>query len=341
MAETLADIGEFGLIARIANEAHTSPEMALALQDDAALWQQGNSWLIATTDALVEDVDFRLCTFGWEDIGWKALAVNLSDIAAMGGTARCALVTLCLPAGIQVAAVTAFYRGMSLLAEETQTPIVGGDLSSSAQVMANVTVIGEVEDRDRVLRRSTARPGDLLAVTGTLGSAGAGFALLEQGTFAKAAPEARFIAAQRRPEPRLRGGRALIEAGVRCGMDISDGLVADLQKLCNASGVAGEVLLHSVPTDPAIREVLGDSYRTKAVTSGEDFELLFAAPRETMRRARKYLQDRAQLQSTVIGAIVPGRSGSVTVRDEQGRAVPVTKQGFDHFGVGENTRAGE
>ena len=164
MAETLEDIGELGLIGRIAEKVFTSPDMALGFQDDAALWRQGEGWIIATTDALVEDVDFRLRTFSWEDIGWKALAVNLSDIAAMGGVPRGALVTLCLPTGCKTADVSAFYRGMSLLAEEAETPIVGGDLSSSAQVTINVAVIGEVESRERTLRRSTAQVGDQVAV---------------------------------------------------------------------------------------------------------------------------------------------------------------------------------
>ena len=333
MALTLGDIGEFGLIDRIAKKAFTSLDMALGFQDDAALWQQGDGWLIATTDALVEDVDFRLRTYSWEDIGWKALAASLSDIAAMGGIPRGAFVTLCLPANCKVADVTAFYEGMAPLAEESRTPILGGDLSSSEQVVVNVAVIGEVESRERVLQRTTARVGDQIAVTGFLGSAAAGLALLEGGDSGRNGHTARFISAQRRPIPRLCEGRALVESGVRCGMDISDGLVADLQKLCAASGVTAEIMLENIPTDPDLPSVLGEGYRTRAICGGEDFELLFAAPPDTMQRTQDHLSAKTLEQATVIGTIVAGQSGVVTVRDERGNVVPINRQGFDHFGA--------
>jgi thiamine-monophosphate kinase len=333
MVETLEDIGEFGLISRIAEIVYTSSDLALDFSDDAALWHQGSGWLIATTDAVVEDIDFRLNTFSWEDIGWKALAVNLSDIAAMGGTPRGAFVTLCLPAGCETAAVSAFYRGMSLLAEEAETPILGGDLSSSAQVMVNVTVIGEVESPERVLKRNAAQVGDQVAVTGVLGSAAAGLALLERGDSGDTPHAARFVAAQRRPTPRLREGRALVDIGVRCGMDVSDGLAADLKKLCLASGVAAEVMLSSIPTDSNLQMVFGESFREHAIGGGEDFELLFTAPPEVMSRAEACLSSNSPAHCTVIGTIVPGHSGAISMRDEHGRAMPGFHEGFDHFGT--------
>lgn len=331
MNVTLGNIGELGLIDRIAKSAYTLPNIVPGFQDDAAVWQQGDGWLVGTTDALVEDVDFRLRTFSWQDIGWKALAANLSDIAAMGGMPRGALVTLCLPAACNAANVTALYEGMAPLAQETQTPVLGGDLSSSEQIVISIAVIGEVESRERVLRRTTAQAGDLIAVTGVLGNAAAGLALLERGEVTGQDHAARYIAAQRRPVPRLREGQALIEAGVRCGMDISDGLVADLQKLCAASGVKAEVMLESIPTDPDLPLVFGDEFRSHAMGGGEDFELLFVAPPETMQRAQGLLKANGLEQSTVIGTIVAGQSGDITVRDKRGDAVPVSRKGFDHF----------
>ncbi|MCY4436092.1 MAG: thiamine-phosphate kinase [Chloroflexi bacterium] len=333
MALTLGDIGEFGLIDRIAKKAFANQEMALGFQDDAALWHQGTGWLVATTDALVEDVDFRLGTFSWEEIGWKALAASLSDIAAMGGTPVGAFITLCLPAKCEIADVTAFYEGMAPLAKESRTPILGGDLSSSEQVIVNVAVFGEVESRERVLLRTTAQVGDQIAVTGVLGSASAGLMLLERGDSGRNSHAVRFTSAQRRPIPRLREGRALVEAGVRCGMDVSDGLVADLQKLCAASGVAAEIKLEDIPTDPELPLILGRSHRTRAICGGEDFELLFAAPPDTMQRAKDHLNAKTLEQATVIGTIVSGHSGVVTVRDERGIVVPVDRLGFDHFGA--------
>lgn len=341
MTVTLEDIGELGLIDRIAQSAFMSEDMALGLQDDAALWQQGGGWLIATTDALVEDVDFRLRTFSWQDIGWKALAANLSDIAAMGGVPRGALVTLCLPAECDAADVSALYQGMAPLAREAGSPILGGDLSSSKQVVVSVTVIGEVESGERVLRRTSAKVGDWIAVTGTLGNAAAGLALLEGLTIEGTVQSARFLAAQQRPVPRLREGQALLEAGVRCAMDISDGLVADLHKLCTASGVQAEIMLESIPTDPDLPVVLGDSYRSRAIGGGEDFELLFVAPPETMQQAQELLKANDLEQSTVIGTIVSGQTETIAVHDERGDVVPINRMGFDHFGTVESTLAGD
>ena len=211
MTVTLGEIGEFGIIGHIAKEAFTAPDEALGFQDDAAMWQQGDGWLIATTDALVEDVDFRLNTFSWEDIGWKALAVNLSDIAAMGGVPRGAFVTLCLPAEIEAADVLAFYKGMAPLAQEAQAPILGGDLSSSKQVVVSVTVFGEVASQERVLQRATARVGDQIAVTGVLGNSAAGLALLEGGQNENTGHAARFILAQRRPSRGCAKGRRFLK----------------------------------------------------------------------------------------------------------------------------------
>lgn len=341
MTVTLEKIGELGLIERIARSAFTSPDMALGLQDDAALWQQGDCWLIATTDALVEDVDFRLRTFSWEDIGWKALAANLSDVAAMGGTPRGALVTLCLPADCSAADVTALYAGMAPLARESRTPILGGDLSSSDKIVVSITVLGEVESRERVLQRTTAQVGDQIAVTGVLGNSAAGLVLLEEGQTDIEDCAARFISAQRRPVPRLSEGRALLDTGVRCGMDISDGLVADLQKLCFASDVSAEIVLERVPADPELSLVFGDSYRSQAIGGGEDFELLFVAPPQTMQRAQDALKKEALTQATVIGKIVAGPGGDVTVRDERGDVVPISRKGFDHFGAVGSTPAGD
>lgn len=340
MAETLREIGELGLIGRIAESAYTSPSMALGFLDDAALWQQGDGWVIATADALVEDVDFRLRTFSWEDIGWKALAVNLSDIAAMGGVPRGAIVSLCLPETIEAACVSALYDGMSCLASKAQCPVVGGDLSSSGQVMINVTIIGAVKSAERVLRRSSACVGDLIAVTGVLGNATAGLAMLEGGAESREQYGERFIAAQRRPVPRLAEGQALVEAGVRCGMDISDGLAVDLQKLCKASGVSAEVSLSRIPIDPMLHLALGESHRTQAVTGGEDFELLFTAPQKTMHRAQSMLASKGLERCTVIGRIEAGASGDVIVRDERGAAVPMSHKGFDHFGNGDVRNSG-
>jgi len=302
-------------MARIAQWVSPGPAVAVGIGDDA----------------VVENVDFRFAWSSWEDIGWKALAINLSDMAAMGGRPQVALVTLCLPQASAVADVEAFYRGMGALAQQFETAVVGGDISSSSQVMVNVMLVGTVPSPEALLQRPRARNGDLVAVTGTIGSAAAGLALLEAG-WAESHPHLlRFVQAQRRPVPRVREGQALVEAGVRCGMDVSDGLVADLEKLCQASGVSAEVELQKVPLDPSLAEALGDDYAMRAITGGEDFELLFTAPEPVMVRALAALESGKLTRGTVIGRVSLGAPGRVTVRGPRGEVLRVRNSGFDHF----------
>jgi thiamine-monophosphate kinase len=335
MPTTLAEVGEFGLIARIMQWVSPGPTVAVGIGDDAAVWRSDKCWLVGTTDALVEDVDFRFAWSSWEDLGWKALAINLSDMAAMGGRPQVALVTLCLPQGCAVADIEAFYRGMGALARQFETTIVGGDISSSAQVMVNVTLIGSALSPEALLLRSQAQNGDLIAVTGVIGNAAAGLALLEAAPMELPPHLSRFVQAQRRPVPRVREGQTLVEAGVRCGIDVSDGLVADLEKLCQASGVSAELALDQVPVDPGLAEALGNNYRVRAITGGEDFELLFTAPESVMVRALEALQRAKLTCGTVIGRICAGAPGKVTVRGADGEMLGVSNRGFDHFRRGD------
>ncbi len=231
--------------------------------------------VLATTDAMVEGVHFATGTPWWE-LGWKALAVNLSDIAAMGGVPGHALVNLSLPGDTEVEDVAQLYRGMAELANQQKVAIVGGNITSAPVVMIAVTVIGRGL-KEGLLRRSAAVPGDRIAVTSYLGSAAAGLRMLTGGL--KFPPEAAALLkkAHLQPQPRIAEGQVLVKQGVRAAIDISDGLVADLGHVCAASKVGATVRVNAVPVHPLMKEAFGKDALGLALTGGEDYELLFTA----------------------------------------------------------------
>ncbi|OFX30743.1 MAG: thiamine-phosphate kinase, partial [Armatimonadetes bacterium RBG_16_67_12] len=211
--ERVAEIGELGLLARIA--ARVGPADGSVLvdigDDTAALRPRPGTLVLLTTDALVEDVHFRRATSSAADVGWKALAINASDIAAMGGAPRHAVISLMLPGNTEAGWVDGLYDGLLAMAGEAGIQVVGGNLAQAPVIIIDVALLGDVEP-DRLVRRSGARPGDLLAVTGTLGRAAAGLIALTQGMMdavPRQALVARAISAQRRPRPRLAAGRLL------------------------------------------------------------------------------------------------------------------------------------
>lgn len=308
-----------------------APGVRRAIGDDAALLDPTpGTALVATTDLLLEDVHFRRRWAEPADIGWKAMAVNVSDIAAMGGSPRWALVALACPDGTPAEEIEAFYEGALALCDAHGIVIVGGDTSSSpAGWLVNVTVLGEAASP---VLRSTARPGDVVAVTGQLGRSAAGLALLEREaapTGLPAAVLAEVTDAHLRPRPRVAEARWLAAAGgVTAMMDLSDGLATDLGRLVAESAAGATVHTDRVPIAPATRAVstaLGHEALAWATGGGEDYELLVTCERGAFERLHAGLPG-AQL--TAVGEITPGPG--LRWLDAGGRAVAVAA-GFEHF----------
>ena len=277
--------------------------------------------LLATSDLLIENVHFRRRYSTSSDVGWKALAVNVSDIAAMGGEPRWALVALACPRDVRQADVVEFYDGLRELAAREGVAVVGGDTCESpGGWVINITLLGVSASAPKL--RSGARPGDVLAVTGPLGRSAAGLALLEAG-HSDAGDVGR---AHRRPVPRTREGRALgAVAGVAAMMDLSDGLATDLGHMTRESGVGARVSLARLPIDAATRAAaaqLGLDALPWATSGGEDYELLVAV------RPDAYAEAAAATALWAIGEITTG-PGVAFVGDD-GRAVAV-RPGFEHF----------
>lgn len=316
-----------------------APGVVLGPGDDAALVQLGSHLTVLTTDLLVEDVHFRRDTTSPRDLGYKALVVNVSDVAAMGGSPRYAVVGLALPPGTPMSWVVELYGGLREAASEYAVSVVGGDTSRSERVVLSVALAGEVA-QDFAVRRSGARPGDRVVVTGTLGAAAGGLLLSERRREERVAralgtPWAReLLAAHARPVARVGEGQSLAGAGATAMMDLSDGLAKDLDRLCRESGVGAALFLPQVPVAPALgrlREVLPEvDPMVLALSGGEDYELLATLPPEDVERAAKLLEERFGTALTEVGEVRSG-SGLVAVEADGGER-PLQPEGWDHFG---------
>ena len=261
MVEMIADVLEVG-------HPGNSRGVLLDIGDDTAAWKPGSDVELATTDTMVEDVHFRTETTSYRDLGWKALAINLSDIAAMGGVPRYALVSLGLSPDTEGESVVEMYRGMKEIGEEFGCRVIGGDTVGAPCMIINVTLIGDAMGSGEFLRRDGARAGDLIAVTGWLGSSGAGFRVLNGDANVSGDVRGRLEVAHNRPNPRVSEGQALLRAGVRAAMDLSDGLMSDLPKMCAMSGVEARVSIGKLPVSGDVREVFGPEAMTLALTGG-------------------------------------------------------------------------
>ncbi|RLC94318.1 MAG: thiamine-phosphate kinase [Chloroflexi bacterium] len=332
----VSELGEFGLIELLSavvtwNEA--DPDLLVGPGDDAAAWRVEAGTVLATTDTLVQDVHFT--TKGtWHEIGWKALAINLSDIAAMGGTPQYALVSLSCPGETEVDDMVRLYHGMKDVADRFHVAVAGGNVTRAPVVVITLTVMGRAKPQG-VLTRSAAVPGDLLAVTGYLGSSAAGLGMLTRHLRFSAETESFLRRAHLQPWPRVAEGQLLLDAGVRAAIDISDGLMADLDHLCQASGVGALVRADQLPVHPEVSTAFPGEILDLALTGGEDYELLFSGSEEVMGRVRTLLRQPGAKDAcpvTVIGEIT-GKKG-LRVIDADGTPLPVTGKGWNHFKKG-------
>lgn len=255
----------------------------MGIGDDAAVLT-GDPAIVATHDLLVEGVHFRRETTGLSDLGHRALAVNLSDVAAMGAEPVAVLVGLGLPDDGVSASVGDLYDGLEALAARVGATVAGGDISASSVFFIGVTAIGRLPAGRAPVRRSGARAGDVLCVTGTLGGSAAGLAVLDDPTAAQgivATAAGRAFDRHRRPEPRLAEGRLLADGGATAMLDISDGLGIDAMRLARASGVRLDIDVDRIPVDSsttAVAEALGRDPLRLAWAGGEDYELLVTLP---------------------------------------------------------------
>ena len=280
--------------------------------DDAAV-VRGGGYAVVSVDAMVEGVHFRRPQLTPDEIGHRALAGALSDLAAMGSSGAEAYLVLGLPQGIEPGAALAVAEGAQRLASEHGVAIAGGDVTRSRDLTVSFTVVGWAADPGRLVGRDGARPGDLVAVTGSLGGAGAGLALLESPAIADGIDGGiaeRLHRRYARPEPRLREGELLAELGARSMVDISDGLARDAGQIARRSGVRIELSLASLPVTTGVEHVasrLAMDPREFAATAGDDYELCVCMPPSAAERLQAAWPT-AHAELTWIGAVAEGRA---------------------------------
>ena len=334
----VSELGEFGLINLLAKMVEGSQDeqfaswqqLIIGIGDDAAAWRGEASTQLATVDSLIQDVHFSLDIVSWEDLGWRSMAANLSDIAAMGGIPKYALVSLALPGHTEVDDVTALYQGMIGLAQQFEVAIIGGDISRAPQIAITIAIFGSTRSQDnRILTRSAAVPGEQIAVTGYLGAAAAGLEMLTRKLQFDSEATARLKRGFLRPHPRVIEGQLLAKHGVKTAIDISDGLISDLKHICEASQVGARIEVDRVPVEPAVGVSFSDKSLEMALSGGEDYELLFTGDADVINRIRKV----ASCPITVIGEVVVDKGG-VALLDSKGNPFNLNRAGWDHFITG-------
>jgi thiamine-monophosphate kinase len=329
-----SEVGEFGLIDRIrARRATHGEDVVLGIGDDCAVLRRGAVLEVLTTDCLVEGSHYEHTWLSMVDIGWKALAVNVSDIAAIGGIPKHALVTLLLPDDFTTKQIDEIYDGIEACGKETGVVVVGGDIArTEGPFVISVTLAGVCE-RDELVLRSGARSGDTVVVTGTLGDASVGLRHLKERAEGqereaiKAALE-RF----RRPIPRLKESRVIVkELQPTAMIDISDGLLSDLWHILEASNVGALLESSDIPVGEGVVDFFGGNKEealSQAMAGGEDYELLFTLGSRGEDRLAE-VSDKAGVRLTPIGKITSKGAGMKLAEGD--RETDIGRRGFDHF----------
>jgi thiamine-monophosphate kinase len=329
-------LSETTLITALAREFGPAPsQVIVGIGDDcAALAVNGADYLLWTVDTLVEGVHFDLAYTSLTRLGWKSLAVNLSDIAAMGGEPRHALLSLGWPPTRDRRLALEFAAGLAQAAREYNVAVIGGDTVASPHgLVVTVTLTGSVPGA-QMLRRSGAQVGDLIFVTGPLGEAAAGLEILRRGLDLAPDLQQPLVEAQLLPRPQLIAGRLLAREGLATALiDTSDGVATDLYHICQASGVGARIPAATVPISPRVQTaapVLGRDPLTLALTGGEDYLLLFTSPPAAVARLAQSFSAAGLPAPLPLGRIV---SGDRVILETSNGDLDISGQGYDHFAL--------
>lgn len=331
----LSRLGEFGIIQRIKNVlgSHSS-DVKIGIGDDAAVFQtHSDLWTVVTTDSLVEGIHFDLSYTPLESLGWKLMAVNISDIAAMGAIPRTGVVSVAIPASWTEKKIDLLSRGIAACCTQYNCEVIGGDtVGSGTTAFLSATVTGEVEP-EYCTKRSGAESGDFICVTGILGRAYAGFRTLSSSLKKKGQEKAvhHFLY----PEPRVREARTLVkEIGIHALIDISDGLAAEIHHLCTSSDKGCLIYGDKIPVADELKALCSEENKPfiwEALKSGEEYELLFTISEEKFKILEKKDIHKNGLVS-VIGRVRDKREGIQLFYNNKKILLP--NRGWDHFKSG-------
>ena len=328
---SLADVGEQALLRALREIAGASPPaLLIGSGDDAAVWSpEPGRDLAISQDALVEGVDFRRSWISPRRLGARALSVALSDLAGMGARPVWCSATLCAPASTCFEDVLEIQRGLCTAAAVAGCAVAGGDVSAIVGPLVIDISVGGTLATGAVLRRDGGRTGDLVVVTGTLGRAAAGVRLLLDGGNELSERERAWVDAELAPVARIGEGLQLVASGVRCGGDISDGLLVELERITEMSGCGAEIWLDRLPVEPALVSDFGAAWTDLAVGGGEDFELVAALPEAAVGALLKsWPENLAPI--TVVGRLRNG-AGLDVLDSEGGSLLPRPHTSSRHF----------
>lgn len=332
---SLKEIGEFGFIRRIGRGCITRPQgIVRGIGDDAAAFRtDGRLLSLITTDMLVERVHFLRAATSGRDLGHKSLAVNLSDIAAMGGTAREAFVAIAIPDDCALPYLEELFEGMKALAQAHAVNILGGDTTRSASdLVITVTVYGTVPETE-LMTRDGARPGDVIFSTGCLGDSRAGLHLILEAVSADTPGLQALLAAHRRPTPHLAEGRFLAgRPDVHAAIDVSDGLSSDLGHIAEESRVGARLFADQIPVSEQLLDYcrrFGRSPLDYALSGGEDYTLLVTAAAEAAGAIAEDFEKTFERKLHAIGVVTAGPGIEWVEPGGRIRCLPPT--GWDHF----------
>lgn len=330
----LSSIGEFGLIKRISSLfTQNLPEGIIGIGDDCAVIPLDNhNALLVTTDMLIEDSHFLLSKIRSYELGYKSLAVNLSDIAAMGGKPESAFLSIGIPYNIEVEWLDDFFNGLKSLLDKTGTKLLGGDTTKSPdKLVINIVLIGKVSLQN-IRKRSMAKPGDIICLTGTVGDSGGGLCVLLQNL--NEDEESNYLVEKHHmPFPQLKEGEWLArQNGVNAMIDLSDGIESDIQRIMESSHIGAEIELAKLPVSEQLKSICKkfqwDLYEI-AATGGEDYCLMVTIDKQHFDEIQVGFEKKFGCRLFNIGKITERQNGLIF--KSNGKIVILKKHGFDHF----------
>ncbi|MQG20976.1 MAG: thiamine-phosphate kinase [SAR202 cluster bacterium] len=305
------------------------PDVITGIGDDASILHQPPGDILITTDQAIENVHFLIDRIPAFNLGWRTMAINISDIAAMAGTPKYAVIALSCPPETPIDWIADLYRGIGAICHEAGVAIVGGDVSKSTQHTIAVTMIGEsIESggqKQQTLQRNTGQVGDKILVTGTLGGAAAGRSLLFDEEEVDLGSD--LIQLFLNPPSRVDAAHLLIESGIRTGMDISDGLLIDTERLTQASDLSARIFVEQVPLNPKIKHHFPHTGMDLALNGGEDYELLFTARSDLI----SIIETKINCPVTVVGELINKTEKRILLIGANDQELEISNMGWTHF----------
>lgn len=299
----------------------------MSIGDDAAIWSDLSANYCITTDSMIENVHFKKQFTNWDDLGWKAISVNQSDIAAMGFNPIYSVVSIGVPKNTEVESIKHLYKGMLKATKQNGGEIVGGDTVRSSLITINISMIGvrgkENNQKTNFLSRSNAIPKDSIAVTGYLGNSAAGFNILKKPHKLEEKIIKYLSKSHLRPQPKVQTGITLCNNGIKSAIDISDGFMQDITRICKSSNVGAKIEVSKIPVHKYLKKAFPNNWLNYAMNGGEDYEILFTGPSELIKK----IAEKSKTKITIIGEITKSKKIEIINKTNQ----KILEKKWDHF----------